>query len=174
MASLAGHLIDYAERTGTKLTAEQVASIPEYQREIWAEEIARFSESAPVESAPVDVAKSMRCAGWRIVDVFVNPETGRVRLIAEKRNRKAQSGLKVMLDRQAHGSRVFQSRDLLVLRDGMYKREWEVDMSTGAGCVVSHDDMEDALHSLAARVSEDMTAIDAEAVQRALTAAIAT
>ena len=43
MASIAGALIDWAERTGSRLTAEQLADIPFEQAKIFAADIARHA-----------------------------------------------------------------------------------------------------------------------------------
>lgn len=166
--TLAGTLIDYADAAGVRLTQEQVDSIPAYQRDIYADDIARLAP-APTE---VTVKRAMRLAGWRICEVLVLPETGRVRLIAERRDHDGGTGLQIRLDRWTHGGAVTQTRNWIGLVSGFYTSSWEVDLSHGAGFHVQHSDMSDALLSLAHRVAEDVPGLCAAALQLELAAAV--
>ena len=87
MATTAQTWLDWAASRGLPLTVEQIASIPAFQREIYAEEIDKHQRRHSSALASTGIIPALREAGamlrplgWRLHEVAANEETGFVRI----------------------------------------------------------------------------------------------
>lgn len=133
MPTTAQTWLDWAESRGLPLTAEQIASIPAYQREIYAEEIEKHQRRHTAELAPACVIRALREAGamlrplgWRLLEVAANEATGFVRIVAECRDWAHHEGVQVLIQRSTFDASVLEERSRIVLQDGMFKHWWQV------------------------------------------------
>jgi hypothetical protein len=80
--------------------------------------------------ARASLAKRVNAAlagtGWAILEASLNTETGFARIIAERRDYEAKSGVMVTLHRSHYDGAVLEMRDSTKLVGGMYKDHWEV------------------------------------------------
>ena len=92
-------------------------------------------------------------SGWALMDVTVNTETGFARVVAERRDHSAGTGIKVTLLRSTHATKVVEKRDVTTRRDGMYRDFWEVTDASFGGR--RFDGMRSALRLLARYIDDN-------------------
>jgi hypothetical protein len=80
----------------------------------------------PIAIASADLNAILAPTGWALMDVTVNTETGFARVVAERRDYEAGTGIKVTLLRSNHAAKVVERRDVVARRSGMYRDFWEV------------------------------------------------
>ena len=91
--------------------------------------------------------------GWSLMDVTVNTETGFARVVAERRDHSAGTGIKVTLLRSGHTTKVVERRDVIARRPGMYCDFWEVTDASFGGR--RFDGMRSALRLLARYIDDN-------------------
>lgn len=128
MPSLALYLLEWAKHNQTTLTPEQVAEVPEYQRVIYADELAAAQRGPAPMTAIADALRradlALRSIGWSLLDVAANEQSGFVRTVAECRDWSAREGVQLLLLRSTHGGEVLEMRSRVHLADGMYSAHW--------------------------------------------------
>jgi len=92
-------------------------------------------------------------SGWALMDVTVNTETGFARVVAERRDHAAGTGVKVTLLRSNHAAKVVEKRDVVARRPGMYRDFWEVTDASFGGR--RFDGMRSALRGLARYIDDN-------------------
>jgi hypothetical protein len=149
------------------------AVVPGAHLVIFAKDFERLGEGGVIGLVrQAQLKAALRAAGWCCLTVFVNAETGLVRISVEKRGR--DRGMKLTIMRSGWGSKVLQMRDLTVREPGFARDFMSIDLSDSrTGCRVVHENLDDAIASMAARICEDSPEVSAALVQFALESAAA-
>lgn len=110
--------------------------------------------STPIAISSADLNAILAPTGWALMDVTVNTETGFARVVAERRDYEAGTGIKVTLLRSSHSAKVVERRDVVARRPGMYRDFWEVTDASFGGR--RFDGIRSALGSLARYIDDNV------------------
>lgn len=115
--------------------------------------VSRMSNTVASANLAMDLNTILAPTGWALMDVTVNTETGFARVVAERRDHSAGTGIKVTLLRSTHATKVIEKRDVIARRDGMYRDFWEVTDASFGGR--RFDGMRSALRILARYIDDN-------------------